>query len=216
MKTNTRCLCCISLGMGCDPLQASVSDFSEMPFNQCVTYKRHISAWETQNWREVCSFHPLLSDVCCHSTFIGRKCVRSYRSLDMSAQPSVSRSNDDAQVSIMPLAVRTSTDGVLHSLNKRAASMNHVLNPYQMYPSVLRTIRAMCEKPLSQKSACKIIKSTTTVKLFEDKCTFLLYFSFVFLFPALTPPHRCSSAKAKLKKTLNGHVSCKTSPNNNS
>lgn len=53
-------------------------------------------------------------------------------SLDMSAQPSVSGSNDDALVRIMPFTVMTSTDRVLHSLNKRAASMNHALNQYKI------------------------------------------------------------------------------------
>lgn len=36
------------------------------------------------------------------------------------------------------------------------------------------------------------------------------------LFPALTPPRPCLSAKVKWKKTLNRHLSAETSPNNNS
>lgn len=73
----------------------------------------------------------------------------------MSAQPSVSRRNADALVSVKPFTVKTSTGRVLHSRNKRAAGMNHGLNQYQIYPSIIRTIRAMVEKPFSQKSAGK-------------------------------------------------------------
>lgn len=126
-----------------------------MPFNQSAAYKRHISFRDTKLMRGV--FIPPIINRCLLSQHIYEQemcqiiSVRSI-SLDMSAQPSVLRSNDDTRVSIMPFTVTTSTDEVLHSLNKRVASMNHVLNQYQMYPSVLRTIRAMCEKPFSQKS----------------------------------------------------------------
>lgn len=72
----------------------------------------------------------------------------------MSAQPSVSR-NADALVSVKPFTVKTSTGRVLHSRNKRAAGMTHGLNQYQIYPSIIRTIRAMCEKAFSQKSTRK-------------------------------------------------------------
>lgn len=54
-------------------------------------------------------------------------------SLDMSAQPSVSRSNDDAPMLRLP-----------------QSSLSHVSNGDQKYSSVSRPIRATCEKPFYQ------------------------------------------------------------------
>lgn len=134
----------------------------------------------------MCLVHPLLPEfffvflITAHVEM----CQIISRSLDMSAQPFVSRGNGDPLVRIMIFAVMTSADRVLRSLTKRAASMNHVLNQCQMN--------------------CRVHFHNTFPQ------------SVLLLFPALTPPHQRSSAKVKLKKTLNGHLSAKTSPNNNS
>lgn len=70
--------------------QALAADLRWMSINQSIRLllKPTLSILSTQNWQEVCWFLPLLPDVCCHTTFMRRKCFTPHLSLNMSVLPS--------------------------------------------------------------------------------------------------------------------------------